>query len=40
MILSSEEGKPVHVLIQSYFLYFIWQLDLFINQVMVNYQHK
>ena len=38
MILSSEEGEPMHVLIQPYSLYFIWQLDLFINQV--NYQYK
>lgn len=28
--------EPVHVLIQPYSLYFIWQLDLFIIQVMVN----
>lgn len=40
MILSSEEGEPMHVLIQPYSLYFIWQLDLFIIQVMVNYQYK
>lgn len=32
--------EPMYVLIQPYSLYFIWQLDLFINQVMVNYQYK